>query len=101
MNARRWKAAYRAAILEPNRYTIPQRVSEAEEEILARTLELSRHNGAEVEIERDALEQAVSSLRALRYAAENSYEPGVKPASSAHHTSTYEDNEIVRRLGRR
>jgi hypothetical protein len=83
-NVRRWKAAYRAAILEPNRYTIPQRVSEAEEEICARARELSQHSGAEVEIERDALDQALDSLRALRHAAENSYSPAIRHGSSAH-----------------
>ena len=83
-NARRWKAAYRAAILEPNRYTIPQKVSDAEEEILARWRELSQDSGAEIEIERDALEQALDSLRALRHTAENSYSPGLRHASIAH-----------------
>lgn len=69
-NTRIWKAAYKAAILEPNRYTIPQRVSEAEEAIVARTRELSQERSAEAEIERDALDQALYSLRALRCAAE-------------------------------
>ena len=70
-SARRWKAAYKAAVLEPNRYAILQRVSEAEEAIVARTWELSQEGRSEVEIERDALEQALCSLRALRHAAEN------------------------------
>jgi DNA-binding response OmpR family regulator len=70
-DARRWKAAYRAAVLEPNRYTIPRRVSEAEEAIVARTRELSQESGVEAEIERNALDHALYSLRALGYAVEN------------------------------
>jgi hypothetical protein len=70
-NAQRWKAAYRAAVLEPNRHTILRRVSEAEEAIVARTQELSRESGVEAEIERNALDHALYSLRALSYVVEN------------------------------
>lgn len=69
--ARRWKAAYRAAVIETNRYTIPKAAFEAEKAILARTRELCGQSGVEVEIERIALDDALYSLRALRYAAEN------------------------------
>ena len=72
MNTRRWKAAYRAAILEPDRFIISQRISEAEDVIIARIWELSRDIGAEAEIERDALDRALYSLRTLRDAADNS-----------------------------
>jgi hypothetical protein len=71
-NARRWKAAYKAAVIEPNKYTIPTAVFEAEKAILARTRELSGQSGVEAEIERIALDDALYSLRALRCAAENS-----------------------------
>ena len=70
-NARRWKAAYKAAIVEPNKYTIPSAVFEAEKAILARTQELSAQSGVEAEIEKIALDDALHSLRALRHAAEN------------------------------
>jgi hypothetical protein len=70
-SARRWKAAYRAAVIEPNRHTIPKAVFEAENAILARTRELCEQSGVEAEIERIALDDALCSLRTLRYAAEN------------------------------
>jgi hypothetical protein len=70
-NARRWKAAYNAAVIEPNKCTIPKAVFEAEKAILARTRELSGQSGVEAEIERIALDDALHSLRALRCAAEN------------------------------
>ena len=70
-NARRWKAAYKAAVIEPDRYTIPKAVVEAEKAILERTRELSEQSGVEAEIERIALGDALYSLRALRHAAEN------------------------------
>jgi|SRR5690242_1739959 len=70
-DAQRWRAAYRAAILEPNRCTIPQRLSEAEEAIIARMRELFQESGVEAEIERNALDDALYSLRALGDAVEN------------------------------
>jgi hypothetical protein len=70
-DAQRWRAAYRAAVLEPKRCTIPQRLSEAEEAIVARRRELIQESGVEAEIERNALDDALYSLRALGYAVEN------------------------------
>jgi len=69
----RWKAAYRAAILESNRYAIPKMVTEAEGAIVDRAHELSKENGVGAEIERDTLDRALQSLRALRRAAENTF----------------------------
>lgn len=83
LNARRWKAAYRAAVLEPNRHTIPRMVSEAEQAIGTRTLELSEESGVEAEIERNALERALCSLRALSYAAENTTRAACSPSAAA------------------
>ena len=73
MTSCRWKAAYRTAILESNRYAIPKMVSEAEGAIVDRARELSKENGVGAEIERDDLDRALQSLRALRCAAENTF----------------------------
>jgi hypothetical protein len=70
-NARPWKAAYKAAIVEANKYTIPTAVFEAEKAILTRSRELSGQSGVAAEIEKIALDDALYSLRALRHAAEN------------------------------
>jgi len=69
----RWKAAYRVAILESNRYAIPKMVSDAEGAIVDRARELSKEIGVSAEMERDALDRALQSLRALRCAAENTF----------------------------
>jgi hypothetical protein len=69
----RWKAAYRAAIVESNRYAIPKMVSEAEGVIVDRIHDLCNKNGVDAEIERDTLDRALQSLRGLRRAAENTF----------------------------
>lgn len=61
-----WKTLYRAAILETNRSEIPQRVSEAEEAVLAREREIFYSQGT-VE-EEEALEDALYALRAFKTA---------------------------------
>jgi len=61
-----WKVLYRAAILETNKSRIAQRVSAAEEAVLARGREIFYGNGdAE---EEEALEDALYALRAFRTA---------------------------------
>lgn len=64
-----WKMLYRAAILEKNKSRICERVSEAESAILARGRELF-YSDATPE-ERDALEDALYALRALRSACDH------------------------------
>ena len=67
LNARKWKIAYRAAIFCRSRgEALGLRISDAEEAIVARTRELFTQRGAEVEVEREALEDALYALRALR-----------------------------------
>ncbi len=61
-----WKSLYRAAILETNQSAVPQRVSEAEEAVLARGREIFYGHGSPEEEE--ALEDALYALRAYRTA---------------------------------
>lgn len=63
-----WKALYRAAILETNRSITPQRVAEAEKAVLARARELFYSHGALEE--REALDDALYALRALKNASQ-------------------------------
>jgi hypothetical protein len=61
-----WKTLYRAAILETNKSVLAQRVSEAEEAVLAREREIFYGQGTLEEEE--ALEEALYALRAFRTA---------------------------------
>ena len=61
-----WKTLYRAAILETNNSVISQKVSEAETAVLARGRELFYADGTLEE--KEALEDALYALRALRTA---------------------------------
>ncbi len=63
---RHWKTLYRAAILETNKSVVPQRVSEAEEAVLARGREIF-YGSSELE-EEEALEDALYALRAFKTA---------------------------------
>ncbi len=67
-----WKSLYRAAILESNPSLIAQRVSDAEQAVLARGRELF-HVNATAE-EQEALEDALYALRAFRTALRNAEE---------------------------
>ena len=64
-----WKSLYRAAILETNKSAIRERISEAESAVLARGRELF-YSEATLE-EREALEDALYALRALKSACEH------------------------------
>jgi hypothetical protein len=63
-HGRKWNALYRAAISAGNA-SVP-RIQEAEKAIMARSGELSNQTGPEAETERDSLEDALYTLRALR-----------------------------------
>ncbi len=65
-----WKTLYAAAILETNKSIVPQRVSEAEEAILARGREIFYGNN-DLE-EQEALEDALYALRAFKTAWQHS-----------------------------
>jgi predicted RNA methylase len=66
LNRPDWRTLYRAAILETDKSVLPQRVSEAEEAVIARGREIFYDHGA-VE-EKDVLEEALYALRAFRSA---------------------------------
>ena len=61
-----WKTLYRAAVLETNKSVVPQRVSEAEEAVVARAREIFYGNSDSDE--RDDLEDALYALRAFKTA---------------------------------
>ncbi len=61
-----WRTLYRAAILETNKSVILNRVSEAEDAVIARVREI--FYGGETGEEKDALEDALYTLRAFRTA---------------------------------
>lgn len=61
-----WRLLYRAAISETNNYEIANRISEAEEAILERMRELFRETGAEAGGEREAMNDALSALKAWK-----------------------------------
>ena len=64
-----WKTLYRAAILETNKSVVPQRVSEAEEAVVARAREVFYGN-SDAE-ENEALEDALYALRAFKTACQH------------------------------
>jgi hypothetical protein len=66
---RNWRTLYRAAILEANQRVLPQRVSEAEDAVLARGREIFYGDGTQEE--KEALEDALYALRAFRTAWEH------------------------------
>ena len=70
LNHADWRTLYRAAILETNKGALPNRVSEAEEAVLAREREIF-YGHASVE-EKEALEDALYALRAFRTAWQHS-----------------------------
>jgi hypothetical protein len=65
-----WRTLYREAILETDRSVIPQRVSLAEEAVLARGREVFYGHGSLEE--KEALEDALYALRAFRTACQHS-----------------------------
>ena len=65
-----WKTLYRAAILETDKGFLPQRVSDAEEAVIARGREIFYADGTPEE--KEALEDALYALRAFRSAWQHS-----------------------------
>jgi len=65
-NCTDWRTLYRAAILETDKSVVPQRVSEAEEAVIARGREIFYGNATPEE--EDALEDALYALRAFKTA---------------------------------
>jgi hypothetical protein len=65
-----WKYLYRAAVFETNKRLMPMRISEAQNTIVDCINELSRDTGFDVELEREALDDALYALAAWRTALE-------------------------------
>lgn len=65
-NRSNWKPLYRAAILENDKRVLPQRVSEAEEAVIARRREIFYADGTLEE--KEALEDALYALHAFKTA---------------------------------
>jgi hypothetical protein len=63
-----WKALYKAAMRETNKRAIPRLVSEAESAVISRSRELAGTTAAPEE--KEALEDALYGLRALRTASQ-------------------------------
>jgi hypothetical protein len=79
LDHRDWKTLYRAAILETNKNVIPQKVSEAEQAVLARGRQLFYSGGTREE--QETLEDALYALRAFRSALEHT-EPEITDATA-------------------
>lgn len=65
-NRSNWKPLYRAAILENDKRVLPQRVSEAEEAVIARRRQIFYDDGTLEE--KEALEDALYALHAFKTA---------------------------------
>jgi hypothetical protein len=70
-SVRNWKVLYRAAVFERDKKVLRTRLSDAEEAIITRARELLHATGDHIE-ERDALEDALYTLRAFRNACQQS-----------------------------
>jgi len=68
MDPKDWRAKYRSALLKINTPAIEKEISDAEDLIVVRTRELYQQTGPEVEVERDALDDAMYALHALKSA---------------------------------
>ena len=68
MDPSEWRSKYRSALLKMNTPAIERELSDAEDAIVARARELYQKTGPDVEVERDALDDAMYALRALRNA---------------------------------
>ena len=68
-SCRDWKRLYKAAMRESNKWAIPRLVSEAENAVILRSLELVGITAALEE--KQVLEDALYALRALRTACQN------------------------------
>lgn len=61
-----WKAKYRTLVFETNRCALPKEIAEAEGATIARARELFRGTGADVEVEREELDEVLYTLQAFR-----------------------------------
>lgn len=69
-DAQEWRVLYRAAVFNPDEREMARRLADAEEAIVERMRNLLRETGAEAQGEREALDDALYALKALRVARE-------------------------------
>lgn len=67
-----WQSLYRAAILETDPSFLPERINRAEQAIADRRHELAPTSGQYAEVEREAMEDALYMLTALKTAQQDS-----------------------------
>lgn len=67
---RHWRVLYRSAVLETNNSQMAKRLSEAREAIAKHMRELFRETGADVDGQREAMNDAMYALEAIRVALE-------------------------------
>jgi hypothetical protein len=72
LKTHQWKYLYRVAVFETNKHLMPMRISDAEDVIVQRIREVSHNSGFDVELEREALDDALYALAAWRTALEQS-----------------------------
>lgn len=70
LDPRRWLVLYREAIFERDKNETAKKLSFAEEAIVERMREIFRETGIDAQGEREALDDAMYALRALRVALE-------------------------------
>ena len=70
-NSSEWRSLFRAALIETDCTLVEKLISDAEQAIIARSVEIFRQTGIDVETERDVLNDALYILRARRSGVEN------------------------------
>jgi len=70
-NSSEWQSLFKTALFETDCRLIEQRISDAEQTIVTRSIEIFRRSGIDDAIERDVLNDALYILRARRSALEN------------------------------
>jgi hypothetical protein len=81
-NSSEWRSLFRAALVETDCKLVEKRISDAEQAIITRSVEIFRQSGLDVDIERDVLSDALYILRARRSGVENNT-AGVRNTRSA------------------
>ena len=69
-DAQEWRALYRA-VFNPDKREMEKRLADAEKAIVERMRQLFRETGADAQGEREALDDALYALKAMRVAREH------------------------------
>ena len=70
-NSSEWRSLFKAALAETDCKLVEKRIFDAEQLIIARTVEVFRETGLDADIERELLNDAMYILRARRSVIEN------------------------------